>query len=40
MKKKLRIEEPMRMQLNRNELARILQDNYSSCKILQDNRLL
>ena len=38
--RKLGIKEPMGMQLNRNELARILQDNHSSCKILQDNRLL
>ena len=38
--RKLRLEEPIRLQLNGNELARILQDSHSSCKILQDNHSL
>ena len=32
--------EPMGVQFNRNELARVLQGNLSSCKVLQDKYLL
>ena len=36
----MRAKEPMRRQLSRNELARILQDSHSSGKILKDNQYL
>ena len=36
----MRLKQPMIAELDRNELARILQDNHSSCKILQDSHRL
>ena len=36
----MRLKQPMIAELDRNELARIFQDNYFSCKILQDSHRL
>ena len=36
----MRLKQPMIAELDRNEFARILQDNHSSCKILQDSHFL
>ena len=33
----MRLQQPMRAELDWNEIARILQYNHSSCKILQDS---